>query len=197
MATKKPPTKNNRAKKRGAKKPPEQIFHETDDRVTGDKLVAFKMRHGLSIQQMGTLFGVGFVSIGNELNRGAKGIESRGICYLYRLYMRHPEFLEKEVSVKEFYAEIGGEKTCSGPTFSLVLGMEQSAYARYFRSGNPSKSVQKTIDYAKRLANNDPIKAYGIIEELAREEGESRGFDPLYERTWNPSRGKTSGRGGR
>ena len=164
----------------------EKVFYETQDRVTGDDLVAFRMRHELSVHQMSDLFGVGFKGMTYELNRGSHGVESRVVCYLYRLYFKHPELLAQDVSIKGFYDSVGGEDTCSGTIFSLILGMELSAYARYFSKGKPPKALVKIITHTLRLAENDPPAAFAMIRQLAEVEGDSRGFNAINERTWYP-----------
>lgn len=160
------------------------------DRITGNVLAEFKMQHALSPAQMADLFGVGFVVVQRELNRGDEGVESRDICFMLRIFRDHPELMAKDMEVREFYEAIGGKDKIGGPMFSLSMGREQSAYARYFESGkvSTSKSAKRIIRYAMRVSGGVPAAAFDLIASIAAEESWSRGFDFVRERTWNPKK---------
>ena len=166
-----------------SKKPSRQ-----SDRITGDMLSSFKTKNNLSPRQIADIMGVGVNSVLRELERGNEGVESREICFMYRIFTKHPELLEQEIEIRDFYDAIGGEDMVSGPMFSLVLGKEQSAYARYFENSNQSssKSAKRMINQALRVSGNDPAVAYNFMVEIALEESWSRGFNIFQERTWNP-----------
>jgi hypothetical protein len=157
------------------------------DRITGNHLMRFIKDNDLSPHQASDLFGVGLSIIQRESCRGDAGIESRDICFLYRLFRDNPELI-KDVNIKDFYESIGGKETISGPLFSLVLGKEQSAYARYFADENASSSqgVKRIIMYSMRVSGGSPALAFDLMKAIAIDEGLSRGFDVFEKRTWTP-----------
>lgn len=162
------------------------------ERITGNMLASFKIKNEFTPSQMAELFGVGLNSIIKELNRGDEGVESREICFMYRIFAKHPELIERDIEIYDFYKSIGGEDKIGGPMFSLVLGKEQSAYARYFENNkaSSSKSAKRMIRYALRASGSIPAVAFDFMVEIAMEESWSRGFSILQERTWNPLHNK-------
>lgn len=165
--------------------------NQMENRITGNMLMEFQAKHNLSLPDMSNVFGVGINSIKKELNRGESGIESREICFMLRMFKTNPESLSDEIEIHDFYKAIGGEDRISGPIFSLVLGKEQSAYSRYFESNQSasSRSAKNLIKYAMRI-KKVPEEAFNFMMGIAIEEGWSRGFSILSERTWNPSKNK-------
>ncbi len=156
-------------------------------RITGNDLVKFKQEHGLTDIELCRLFQVGPRIMNGEIARGNKGVKSRSICYLYRLFQKYPDELlpRQSLSISDFYREIGGEEAIQGTEFSLYIGLELSAYFRFFTVGqNPGKGVLKVLDCAMKLNKNDPKKAFEMIKTLALEEGSSRGFNPIERRRW-------------
>jgi hypothetical protein len=156
-------------------------------RITGNDLVRFKIDHGLTDIELCRLFQVGPRIMSGEIARGNKGVKSRSICYLYRLFQKHPDELlpRPALSISDFYREIGGEAAIQGTEFSLYIGLELSAYFRFFTVGqSPGKGVLKVLDCAMKLNKHDPKKAFEMIKTLALEEGSSRGFNPIERRRW-------------
>ena len=156
-------------------------------RITGNDLVRFKIDHGLTDIELCRLFQVGPRIMSGEIARGNKGVKSRSICYLYRLFQKHPDELlpRPALSISDFYREIGGEAAIQGTEFSLYIGLELSAYFRFFTVGqSPGKGVLKVLDCAMKLNKHDPKKAFEMIKSLALEEGSSRGFNPIERRRW-------------
>ena len=156
-------------------------------RITGNDLVRFKIDHGLTDIELCRLFQVGPRIMSGEIARGNKGVKSRSICYLYRLFQKHPDELlpRPALSISDFYREIGGEAAIRGTEFSLYIGLELSAYFRFFTVGqSPGKGVLKVLDCAMKLNKHDPKKAFEMIKSLALEEGSSRGFNPIERRRW-------------
>ncbi len=165
--------------------------NEPATRITGRMLSEFKMINDISISRMADLFCASFNAMQQYLSMGEEGIDSRVVCYLYRIYTNYPELMKEPVSIKEFFDAIGGIDTVRKTDFSLMVGLEQSAYRRFIDGDeNPSKSILKTIELALAITDNDPIKAFGLIEELCNKEGLSRGFNVIDTRTWTPDPAK-------
>lgn len=159
------------------------------DQITGDHLHEFMIAYRQTPRKMATLFGVGFGAMKREIDKGANPIESRDICYLYRLYRAHPELIEpdKDYSISDFYRDIGGESTVSKTDFSLMLGKECTAASRYLKTGKESTSTALKVIIRMAMAiEGNPMMAFGLITRLYDAESHSRGIDPLAIRTWYP-----------
>lgn len=184
----------NNSKKTKPKLYKQYLLSDTGDRVTGLMLSEIKTTNGFSVSKMAELFGTSFNAMQEYLRIGDEGIDSKVVCYLYRLYRAYPELMQDRVSIREFFSDIGGSETIRKTDFSLIIGLEQSAYSRFIDGDeNPSSSILKLIDFTKRISGGDSMVAFGIIQELCAKEGLSRGFNVLDKRTWNPdptSRGK-------
>lgn len=163
------------------------LFDDKGDRITGNMLVAFRTEHNFSISKMVEIFCCSFNLMHHYLTLEDKGIDNRVICYLYRLYRSYPTLLEESTSIKEFFSAIGGVSTVKKSDFSLMIGLEQSAYTRIIDGDeNASSSIILLIDLIKKITNNNFDNAFKLLSELSTKEGFSRGFDVLETRTWTP-----------
>lgn len=159
-----------------------------EERVTGSKMLRFRVERAMSDANMCELFGLSPGKMKSILASGDVGVDDPVVCYLYRQYESYPELTGGDIDIRTLYEMIGGKESIRGSDFALILGRELSAYIRHFNSGRPTPSLRTVIRNAMKLSGNDPIKAFEHIRELCKLEGASRGFDPLEARTWrNPT----------
>jgi hypothetical protein len=155
------------------------------NRISGQMLIDFMFRNGLSQMGMCQLFGISISRLNSIYADPEKFVHEPVTCYVYRQYIAHPELIgDDSIDIAKFYESIGGKDAISGTEFSLIMGRELSAYVRWFAGSRPSASVKKLLQNAMKLNGQDSRKAFDSIKELCKQEGLSRGIDVLSQRDW-------------
>lgn len=165
-----------------------RVANKNPDVILGVDLNLFHKKSNLSLTQARRILGVSLPKWKKESSKST-AISDVTLSMLLRLYNENPQLLPKNVSIRDFYHDIGGRSTVSPADFSLIMGRESSAYTRWLSgTSDVSPTLENLINVALRLSDGNAKEAFGLIKSLYQKEALARNVDPMRDRRWTGSR---------